>query len=99
MTGPTDPEAAVFRPLLALFPSVRAMARDIGVPAGTARAWVPRDSVPPEYWDRIAAYARAKGIKGVTLSALRSAGEIAAQRHYRTRTSRHATRSKLRVAA
>jgi hypothetical protein len=65
--------------LIALWPapSMATFARDCDVEWMTAHQWRRRKHVPPEYWSRIVANAKARRIKGVSLQALAA---ISAQR-------------------
>lgn len=42
-----------YKEAIDLFPRRAALAREIGVPASTARAWHRRDGIPPEWFERI----------------------------------------------
>jgi len=42
-----------YRQAIDLFPRRAALAREIDVSASTARAWHRRDSIPPEWFERI----------------------------------------------
>lgn len=54
-----------YREAIDRFPRRAALAREIRVPASTARAWHQRDSIPPEWFERIG---RAAKILGVALT-------------------------------
>jgi len=54
-----------YREAIDLFPRRAALAREIGVPASTARAWHRRDGIPPEWFERIG---RAAKILNVALT-------------------------------
>jgi len=52
-----------YREAIDLFPRRAALAREIGVPASTARAWHRRDGIPPEWFERIGRAAKILGVK------------------------------------
>lgn len=66
-----------FTDVLALWPSLSALAGDIGVPYGVAKQWRMRNSIPPEHWQALIAAAKERRIAGVTADALTA---IAARR-------------------
>lgn len=53
-----------------LWPSLSLFAADLGVQYGTAKAMRRRGKIPPEYWVRLCARARERGIEGVTVEQL-----------------------------
>jgi len=70
---PERPYAAV----LAQWPDLAALARDLSLPYETVVSWSRRDSVPEPHWESISEAARLRGIRGVTYARFRS---IAAER-------------------
>jgi hypothetical protein len=46
------------------------VARDCGVPTGTASSWKTRKSIPREYWSALVVGARQAGIDGIDLETL-----------------------------
>ena len=68
-----DSVAAIFEGL----GGVTAVAEMLGSPLGTVSAWKSRDSIPAEYWSRLIAAAKARGVDGVSYEAL---AQIAARR-------------------
>jgi len=52
-----------YREAIDRFPQRAALAREIGVPASTARAWHRRDGIPPEWFARIGRAAKVLGVK------------------------------------
>ncbi len=56
-----------FAGLIALWPTIKDLARDLAVPYPTVNAWVQRNSIPSSRWASMIASAKRFGIKGVTL--------------------------------
>src|ERR1700692_1738060 len=61
-----------YRGVIERWPSLAVFADDIGVPYGTAKQMRRRDSIPAEYWVRIAAKASQRKIRGITIELLAS---------------------------
>ncbi len=59
-----------FPELLKLWPTISALAEDLGVKYLTARGWQQRGAVPAEYWLGLVASAEKRDIEGVTLELL-----------------------------
>ncbi|WP_341702581.1 hypothetical protein [Ferrovibrio sp.] len=59
-----------YRDILETLRPLSRLAAAIGEPEVNVRAWKRLDSIPPHAWDRVVAYARAVGHRGVSLSAL-----------------------------
>lgn len=55
------------------WPSISALADDLGVQYGTAKAMRRRGKIPPEYWVLITEKASERGIDGVSLEVLAAA--------------------------
>jgi hypothetical protein len=65
--------ASTPRDLIALWPSLQALADDLsytGVTILAVRKWSHRKRIPSEYWFAVVNAAAERGIKGVTLEAL-----------------------------
>ena len=58
--------AITVRSVLAQWPSMALVARDLRVPYNTVAAWCRRDFVPVKYWERLAKAARSRRLRGVT---------------------------------
>jgi hypothetical protein len=71
------PADASYRPILARWPSVSALAHDLGLPIDTVYSWRRRDSLPQGKWGAIWEAARVRGYRDVTYRRLRA---IAAER-------------------
>lgn len=56
--------------IISLWPSYSSLAEDLGVKAHAVQKWKMRDSIPGEYWTRIAEDAQRRGLAGVTLETL-----------------------------
>ena len=52
------------------FPSLRRLAKDIGVAQATVERWRDRDSIPGTYWVAIERAAQRQGIRWITVEAL-----------------------------
>lgn len=58
--------------IIALWPSVAAFARDIGIKPAHAQTIKARGSLPSAYWAAARAAAARRGIEGITIDALAS---------------------------
>jgi len=52
--------------ILALWPSIADLGRDLGVPYSTVAAWKQRGSIPVAYWRGLTQAARSRGLREVT---------------------------------
>lgn len=52
--------------ILALWPSLAEVGRDLGVPYSTVAAWKQRGSIPVAYWRALTEAARVRGLREVT---------------------------------
>lgn len=66
-----------FSPLLSRWPSLAALASDLGVDYERVKKWRQRDSVPAEYWPGLVAAASERGFR-LSLSELHSLARKAA---------------------
>jgi len=66
--------------LFDLFPSVAALARDLGLNHATVRSWALRNNIPVEHWSGVLASARSHGIKHLTEARLRAISVAQASR-------------------
>ncbi len=68
--------------IIKAWPSITAMASDLGVRYDTVQKWHVRNSIPNEHWRRVIREAIKRDIDGVSyevLDELRSAGRVAAE--------------------
>lgn len=66
----SDDSVISHRDVIALWPSIRAYADDIGVSRDAAKGMNWRDSIPGRYWAVTVERAVARGLSGVTLKVL-----------------------------
>lgn len=59
-----------YRDVIRAFGGPSEFAAAIGANANTARSWLHRDSVPPEWWVAVVKAARAKRIRGITFEVM-----------------------------
>lgn len=59
-----------FSAIIELWPTLGALADDLGVGYESAKAYKRRDSIPPEHWETLVAAARRRQIEGVSLESL-----------------------------
>jgi hypothetical protein len=59
-----------FRDAILKWPSLHELAADMGVGITTAQSWLYRDSIPNTRWPRLIEKAKARGIRGVSPTAL-----------------------------
>jgi hypothetical protein len=59
-----------FNDVLASWPTLAALGRDLGVSAATMRSWRARGVIPQRAWEAIEAAAEARGLRGVDYAAL-----------------------------
>ena len=59
--------------ILDQWPSTADLARDLGRPLSTVRAWRRRDRIPADAWDHVIASAKSRGLRGVSVRSLRAA--------------------------
>lgn len=67
-----------FRDIMERWPSRAQLARDVGAGETTVYQWWNRDSIPPDWWGRVARAAEKRRIKGATeidLLRLRTGGK------------------------
>ncbi len=56
--------------ILALWPSFRAIERDLDVPQQTVGSWSSNEAIPAGYWSDLEASAERRSIEGVTFDVL-----------------------------
>src|SRR4051812_6786430 len=61
---PMPATAPSLRHLLSLWPSLMALAADLGLPYTTVHSWLQRGSIPVLYWHGLIESAQARGIAG-----------------------------------
>ena len=59
-----------FRDVIALWPSMSELARDVDAPIQTVAAWKRRDRIPDEYWNCVLDAAKSRKLKSVTPAVL-----------------------------
>lgn len=68
-----------FASIISLWESAEQLASDLELdgahPGTTVRAWKRRNSIPPEYWNRLVVNAERRGLTGVTLERLAKIAE------------------------
>ena len=74
-----------FRAIIAKWPSMADLARDVGTTQGVVQAWSLRDSIPPQWWAPLLEAASARKLEDVTRAALDQT--VAARRPPRTHKS------------
>lgn len=59
-----------FVDVIALWPSLSALADDLGLPYGVVKQWRMRNSIPAERWQSLIAAAQVRDIAGITADSL-----------------------------
>lgn len=68
-----------FAQIISLWPTISALADDIGVQYVTAQAMARRERIPSRYWNALVAGAQRRGFVGVTLEVLADISESTAK--------------------
>ena len=70
-----------FDEIIGLWPGLRDLAADLGVPYERVKKWRARGSIHPKHWETILRAAQKRGFSNVTLATLSQAALLSSREH------------------